>query len=121
MASATKIACAESIAFLHLIHSVPAQPSANAIDSATCISEHHTLPFERERSLTSSLAFLSSINDDPNHVSAICVQEDSKDRCLKVLIAVNEAKWGDSRRILRDLKHGFEGIFSLLSLMSPSE
>lgn len=120
MTSATRIACAESIAFLYLIHPVPTQPSANTVDSPTCNSKHYTLPFHRERSLTSTLAFLSSINDDPNYIPAICVQEDSENSCLKVLIAVNQAKWGHGHKILQDIKRGFEGIFPLLALTSPS-
>lgn len=123
MASSTRIACAESIAFLHLIHSVPAQPSTNGNDSPAheCKSERWTLPFEKERSSTSTLAFLSSINDDPNNIPAVCVQEDSANRSLKVLIAVNEAKSGDSRTILQELTRGFGRIFSLLPLASSSE
>ncbi|CAJ2511764.1 Uu.00g073890.m01.CDS01 [Anthostomella pinea] len=91
-------------------------PSSNLEVSTTgSIANGYSLPFERERLLASSLAFLSSISDGPHHIPAIGIEEAPKAGHLSVLIAVNKASPDDGEHILQELKKGFEGIFSLVS------
>jgi hypothetical protein len=109
------IACAENIALLHLLHSVPTPPSPNPIDSFQIRHEGYTLSFERERSLAGTLAFLSSISDDPKHIPAVCVEESPNSAFLSVLLAVNKVKRNDGNQVLQNLRQGFERIFAVLS------
>lgn len=110
--------CAENIAFLYLLHSVPDPPSRNPIDRSPIRQDGYTLSLLRERSLTGTLAFLSNLKDGPEHIPAICVQECPQSRRLNVLLAVNKARPGDGKEVLQTLKVGFEKIFVLLSRVS---
>lgn len=112
------IICAESIALLHLLHSVPTLPSSNPIDNLPLQQDGYTLSFSRERSLVGTLAFLSNTVDDPNHIPALCVEEDPESSCLNVLLAVNRTNWNDGIQVLQDLKRAFERIFDILSEVS---
>jgi hypothetical protein len=115
------VTCAENIALLYLLHSVPAPPSHNPIDSLPIRQNGYTLSFIRERSLAGTLAFLSSLKDGPDHIPAVCVEQDPASASLNVLVAVNKARPGDGKGVLRTLKLGFEGIFALLSEVSDGE
>lgn len=44
------------------------------------------------------------MEEDPNHIPAVCVEQDT-DR-LNVLIAINKAKWCDGDSILHGLESG---------------
>jgi hypothetical protein len=110
-----EIARAESIALLFLLHSVPALPSSNSRDSWRGSQGSYTLSFERERSLAGTLAFLSSVTDDPNSIPAVCVEEDPRSACLNVLLAINKVNRNDSNQVLQTVKQGFEKIFNVLS------
>lgn len=121
MGSST-VKCAESIALLHLLHSVPSKPFSNP---STCPQSHSTnkysLSFEAERELAGTLAFLSSIKDEPKRIPAVCLHEDTETKSLNVLVAVNEAKHHDGLQALNAIKLGFENIFLLLSKASQSK
>ena len=118
---APAITCAENIALLSLLHTVPTPPSQNPNDSLQTSHRAYTLSFGRERSLTSTLAFLSNIKDDPNHIPAVCVEEDPNSAFLSVLLAVNKSRRHDGRQVLQALKQGFERIFAVLSQLLHSE
>lgn len=112
------VTCAENIGLLSLLHSVPIPPSRNPTDNVLLRQEGYTLSFLRERSLAGTLAFLSSLKDGPDHIPAVCVEERPDPSVLNVLLAVNKAKPGDGKEVLKDLKLGFERIFTLLSQVS---
>ncbi|KJZ74046.1 hypothetical protein HIM_06495 [Hirsutella minnesotensis 3608] len=110
------VACAEAVSLLHLLHPVPAKPSINNPPGWMDVGGGaHVLPLASESSLASTLAFLSSVKDDPNHVSALCIHEDPTTTTLNVLIAVNQARQGDGTSYLRRVERGFNEIFTLLS------
>jgi hypothetical protein len=111
----TAVTCAENIALLYLLHSVPDRPSRNPIDYFPTHQNGYTLSLQRERSLVGTLAFLSNLKDGPDHIPAVCVQEGPKSAFLSVLLAVNKARPGDGKEVLQNLKLGFERIFALLS------
>jgi hypothetical protein len=115
------ITCAESIALLHLLHSVPAQPSSNPIDHLPIRRKGYALSFERERSLASTLAYLSSVKDDPDHIPAVCVEESPNSAFLTVLLAINKTHQDDGDQVLQKLKQSFERIFAVLSRLSNSQ
>jgi hypothetical protein len=115
------VTCAESIALLHLLHSVAAPPSRNSIDRLRIREKGYTLSFQQERSLAGTLAFLSNLKDGPDHIPAICIEQNPDPAFLNVLLAVNGAGPGAGKEVLHSLKLGFERIFALLSQMSNSE
>lgn len=112
--AAPVIACAENVALLHLLHSIPIPPASNPPHPLPVRQKTYALPFEKERSLTGTLAFLSSVKDDPNHITAVCVQEGPNSAFLNVLLAVNKARQGDGHQVLQNLRQGFEKIFTVL-------
>lgn len=116
------VTCAENIALLHLLHEVPALPSRNNKTEPIPRDTHrYNLSFEQERSLTGTLAFLAGLKDGPEHIPAICIEEDDKTAGLNVLIAVNKAKSGDGNAVLGEIRAGFEKIFALMAAASGSE
>ncbi|KAI8623406.1 hypothetical protein F5Y19DRAFT_492640 [Xylariaceae sp. FL1651] len=109
------VTCAENIAILNLLHNVPAQPSSNPVMPIQSRTSGYHLPFETERSLATILAFLAAVNDDPNRIPAICIQEVPNADILNVLLAVNKSTADAGAQHLRTIKAGFDKIFTLLS------
>jgi hypothetical protein len=107
------VICAEDISLLSLLHTVPTRPQSNTPKSLPA-SESYTLPFDKERSLASILAFLSSTKDDSNHIPAVCITEEPDSRCLNVFLAVNKKSSNDGDYLLNDLTREFENIFHVL-------
>lgn len=123
------ITCAENVALFSLLHSVsnsgpiqsvPAPPSSNTMNHLPG-REDYTLSFEREHSLAGVLAFLAQTEDDPNHIPAVCVEQNLELGSLNILLAVNKGKWCDGDTILQDLKQRFQRLFSVLSTFSDSK
>ena len=115
------VTCAENIALLHLLHSVPDPPSRNPIDRLPVRQNGYTLSLLRERSLVGTLAFLSNLKDGPEHIPAVCVREGPESAFLSVLLAVNKDTPSDGEGVLQNLKLGFERIFALLSRVSDGQ
>jgi hypothetical protein len=111
------VICAENIALLYLLHSVPVPPSRNEISQSPIRQGTYSLSFARERILASTLAFLSGRND-PNHVTALCIEDNPELASLNVVLAVNRARWEDGNEVLQDLKQSLEKIFAVLSEIS---
>lgn len=121
------ISRAENVALLSLLHSasstspiqaIPTAPSSNTpgdFDSA----RNYELSVGKERSLVGTLAFLAQTEEDPNHIPAVCVEQDT-DR-LNVLIAINKAKWSDGDSILHMLEERFNMIFAILRTVLERE
>ncbi|KAI0837935.1 hypothetical protein F5Y06DRAFT_269405 [Hypoxylon sp. FL0890] len=109
------IICAERIAALHFLHHVPVPPSANPVTNIHRRSAGYTLPFEKERGLAGTLAFLASTKDDVDHIPAVCIEEARGAKHLNVILAVNKADRTSGQQLLQELKKSFEGIFSLLA------
>ncbi len=109
------VVCAENIAVLHLLNPAPAPYSSNPVADHVSSQIGYTLPFEIERSLASTLAFLARVDDNPNYVPAICLKEDPEATCLNVLLAVNKTSADCGNEVLGNLKEKFGDIFALLS------
>ncbi|KJR81941.1 uncharacterized protein SPSK_03147 [Sporothrix schenckii 1099-18] len=119
------VVCAENIALLHALHTVPLQPAKNNVDDELRFKwkDGYILSFEQERKLTSALSFLCSISDNPDHVAAVCIEEDHTSPSLRVLVAINKRGQDDGRPVLQRLKTGLEGVLEPLSRFGrpPSE
>lgn len=109
--------CTENIAALHLLHHVPARPSSNPVTSIQSRETGYSIPFEDERRLVSTLAFLACIENDPDHIPAVCIHSTRNEKTLKVLLAVNRkgglsGKW---KQYGSDVKRGFDRIAAILT------
>lgn len=120
VSSPSAITRAENIALLYLLHTVPDQTSSNPIPNILVRQKGYTLPFEKERDLVSTLAFLSNVRDDPDRVPAVCIEEVSKPASLNVLLAVNKTTWSDGNQVLKTIKQGLERIFEAVGQVSDS-
>lgn len=119
---APEIACAEAIAFMHLLDTIPTEPSIRPRQQQAHINPSaYSLSFDRERDLVNTLAILSSIGEDPKHVPALCMHEKLGTNESGVIIAVNQARFGDGFSALNDIKGGFDSIFHSLSKVLQSE
>jgi hypothetical protein len=72
---AASLTCAEDIALLSLLYPVAAPPSSNLTENLPIDRKRHTLPFDRERSLAGTLAFIANIKDDLDHIPEHYLQE----------------------------------------------
>ncbi|KAF6811096.1 hypothetical protein CSOJ01_05901 [Colletotrichum sojae] len=112
------VTCAENIALLEFLHSTPELPSRNAKSALTTRDASYSLPFEKECALCASFAFIASVRSDPNRIPAVCLEEDSREQVLKILVAVNAGSAGSSSQTLEEIKSGFESILAILGRVS---
>lgn len=117
----TSKATAECISLLYLLHDVPSPPSLNTVSKKSAHRSGYTLPFEREQRLTSTLAFLTSNKDAPNHVPAACIEECASSTQLDVLVAVNKKGPMDGNGTLQNIKRDLETVFRVLSRIPDGE
>lgn len=130
MGNLASLSCSENIALFHLLHagrgkdgvlskdSVPALPSVNLVEALPNHRDEYILSLERERSLASALAYISNIDDDPNHIPAVCIEEDHRPRdksSLRIMLAVNRSGRKDGDEMLQRIKIGLERIFAEIS------
>jgi hypothetical protein len=101
---------AENVALLSLLSRAATDPHIN-----TCGSSTDREPPGHETDLTSTLAFLSGISDNPSHVVATCVEEPSDHKGIRVLVAINKERPEAGNDILNRIKSGLEGIFRRLA------
>ncbi|KAI0483268.1 hypothetical protein GGR56DRAFT_623612 [Xylariaceae sp. FL0804] len=108
------LVCAENIAALSLLHTIPDQPHRNSRDPAQHRGEY-TLDLETERRLAGLIAFLAHTDGDPNRIPAVCVQEAPERGGLDVFLAVNRAGANARLVLLQDLEFKFGHLFSCLA------
>lgn len=107
-----QIRLAEDIALLEFLGSVPVDSSRNSERREDlAASPGRAISARAERDLTTTLAFLSGIRDDPRYITAVCVQEVQS--LLRVYVAANGRGPGPSP-YLDSVKTGFDGIFQVL-------
>lgn len=81
---------AENIFLLEMIDNSPGKSQDNPIPAQ--LHQHQPgriLTLEQEQSIASTLSFLSSYTDDPNRVSALCIEEILGSSGLLITIASN--------------------------------
>lgn len=108
------IICAENIALLSILHSVPHLPSRHELETRKPFAQGYTLSLRDELKLAEALSFLANDSDDVNHIPALCIEENSASASLNVLLAVNSIHGKSGRQSLQRLKSGFDSIFALL-------
>ncbi|KAF3389438.1 hypothetical protein F1880_003358 [Penicillium rolfsii] len=112
------IACAETIAILHLLRRVPVPPSRNCADCLPVFRRRCTLASDTERRLVGTLAFIARYKDDAEHIPAVCLDEDTESGHLKVVFAVNKASYDDGEEAICLIQQGLERIFAILATVS---
>ncbi|RKU41611.1 hypothetical protein DL546_002722 [Coniochaeta pulveracea] len=116
MASGQDTRFFENVALLLFLTVCPSSPSTNPLPPlADSQGPVRTLSFERERSLASGLAFLAGPSDNPNHIVAACVEENSSKDGLSVLLAINKARPRDAEGVLDTTRHGLQGVLNVLA------
>ncbi|RBA10928.1 hypothetical protein FPRO05_05517 [Fusarium proliferatum] len=118
----TEIECARNIALLYYLGRIGCKPQKNSIEDCEPICKadiNRALSLQDEKSLTSTLAFLSSIRDDAMRVTAVCVEE--KKSGVVVMIAANAKHSHNSSPYLDAVKEGFDKIFRSLNRETPDD
>ena len=70
----------EAVALLYMLNQFPESPKDNQPQQALSIlSTLYQLPFQREKEIVDSLAFLSATTNDSTRVMAVCLEE-ARDR-----------------------------------------
>ncbi|KAK0748267.1 hypothetical protein B0T21DRAFT_419999 [Apiosordaria backusii] len=110
------LCCAENIALLSILSPPSYAPLINRPPySESPPNPGRVLSFEAEVSLASTLAFLSAISDDPNHVVAVCVEELSKHKGVRVVVAINKECPESAEVKLGKIRDGLQKILKCLS------
>ncbi|KAG8157917.1 hypothetical protein KVR01_012189 [Diaporthe batatas] len=119
MGNPASLSCAENIALFHFLHAdrgrdgelrkdaVPSLPSVAPVEALPTDHKNYILSFDRERSLASALAFISQIEDDPDHIPAVCIREDHSlpaKPSLRILLAVNKSEFDDGDDTLKKIR-----------------
>ncbi|KAH6619505.1 hypothetical protein B0J18DRAFT_246769 [Chaetomium sp. MPI-SDFR-AT-0129] len=77
------------------------------------------LSFDQELDLTSALAFICGISDDPSHVVATCVEEiggwRGEKKGIRAVVAINANNPQSAIGTLTKVKNGLEAVFVQLS------
>lgn len=114
---------AQDVALLNRITQVPGRQSHGAIPRPVTRvveqSDIRTFSLKEEKELTTTLAFLSSVSENKDQVTAVCLEE-TPGGC-KVLLAVNRLDADTGQDKLAKIRKGFERIFQDLSVISSSE
>ncbi|KAK4165777.1 hypothetical protein QBC43DRAFT_207925 [Cladorrhinum sp. PSN259] len=106
----------ENIALLSLLNRTPTLPGDNVRQISHSKQDvSRILSFDCEISLTSTLAFLSGVSDDPGHVVAVCVEELIDSSGLRVLVAINKKNPESGIGVLGRIEEGLGKIFGYLS------
>lgn len=71
------------------------------------VSRRPRLSFQREKDLVEALAFLSATSEDPERVTAVCIEEDLEHEACIIRLASNKGS-------LADVIAGFEGMAAIL-------
>lgn len=107
---------AEDIALLSLINGTPSPPTVTPVQPSPAGDQpERSFSIDRECSLADSLAFVSSLSDNPNHIIALALEETASPKALKVVIAINKSSVESGDGVLGRIKLGFESIFRTLS------
>jgi hypothetical protein len=107
---------AENVAVLSVLEALPGESSHNPPPSrAYNDASSRILSFEREQFLSSGLASLAEISDNPNHVVAVAIEERPSIQGLAILVAINKENPASAEGTLERIKRGLQGIFTVLA------
>lgn len=118
--ASTAVNLIEKTVLLELFSTLPGGLSdAGPPVKASERDEHgRVLSLRQENDIVSTLAFLSRVSNDPNHIPAVCLEEIPEEGACKVLVAVNKLRPDSGQAVLEKIQRGFEQIFRRLSTIS---
>lgn len=79
----------DAIALLELLSTEPAPPHSNALTDYRPERCDPTMSIEHERKIVSCLVSITAFTDDPERVSALCLERDSKRCSCTIRVAMN--------------------------------
>ncbi|KAK5454920.1 hypothetical protein LTR46_011497 [Exophiala xenobiotica] len=83
----------EEIVLLRMLTAEPVKPARNILAAnqlqASSAAPGRTISFVTEQDIVDNLAFLSATTDDPERVTAICLDESSQPESCTIRIAMN--------------------------------
>ena len=97
----------QNIILLQLLREIVELPSAVSIHKVATDKSQRVMSLQREKELAESLAYLASWSDDPAHVVAVCIEENSSRDGMIINLAVNS---GSLEKVIR----GFEKMANIL-------
>lgn len=114
------VSLTEKIVLLQLISQLPGGlsdvgPKSSPGEASEKSEKGRLLSLWQENDIVSTLAFLSGVSNDPNQVTAVCVEELPAGGACKVLVAVNKLRPDSGQDGLDKIQRGFEQIFRRLS------
>ncbi|KAB5551305.1 hypothetical protein GE09DRAFT_168678 [Coniochaeta sp. 2T2.1] len=110
------IRLAEDVAVLSILKALPGETLSNPLSSHVSARDSgRSLSFSRELFLSSGLASLAEISDDPNHIVAVAIQEKPETQRLAVVVAINKENPTSAEGALKKIKHGLQDIFGVLA------
>lgn len=118
--STQAVRCAENIVLLERITALPGSISHNVSRVRPAKEQQksqRTLSFEEESELVTTLALISGIWNDTNHITAVSLEELPAGAGCKVLIAINTPAPG-SMGVQKRIEKGFRQIFGQLAKLS---
>lgn len=115
-----QVICAKNIAFLHLLHVVPSEPTTRIVHDTPKDRVVRCLSLEQERHLSGTLAVLSSIEENTKFITAVAIRElresrDAEQSFLQVLLAVNKSCPESAEAYLEASSQGLERVLRVLS------
>jgi hypothetical protein len=109
------VACTENIVLLSLLSEVPGDPHVNPKTRTFTEASSRGFSFERELSLSDSIALIAGISGHANHVVASCIEELPNQAGMRILLAINKDKPESGDDVLHCIRLGLQNIFSLLA------
>jgi hypothetical protein len=100
----------ENVALLSMLCGAPTAPSTNPWPT-----EENDRSFADEVRLTSTIAYLSGISDDPSHVVAACVEGLTNGSKIRVVVAINKANPDSGTGVLGRIETGLDKVFGHLA------
>lgn len=118
MENTARLSCAENAALLSTTTELPGEDMRNVLGRDKKAKDGGFPTLEQELILINTLARLSGVTKDPNHITAVCVEQRSKGSELVALVAINKASPEDGKGILSRILEGLNRIFLLLVKLS---
>jgi hypothetical protein len=116
-----QLCLAENASLLYHVTKAPTDAKDNPCPSTAVANDpRRTLSFDDEVCLTSTLAYISAISDDPNHVIAVCVEELPDRKSIRIVIAINKERPDSQDEVLKRIKDGLAVVLSHLACSGQS-
>ncbi|KAK4105892.1 hypothetical protein N658DRAFT_136998 [Parathielavia hyrcaniae] len=115
------LSLAENTALLSLLRRAPTAAYVNEPSPSLLDDSGRILSSKTEVGAANAFAYLCGVSDDPNHVIALCVEELTDKRGIRVVVAINRERPASGDDILERIKHGLEQLLGHLSRVNKED